>query len=323
LEKFLGAPDYSGGGEGKVVVTVPRGADGQKIANLLSAKEVVKSSQAFYDVALSDDRSADIRPGAYELHRHMSAQAALDALLDSRNRVERRVTVIEGSRVSTIVKTIVDHTSFSTDEVVAALDHPDKLGLPASAGLNPEGYLFPATYVVDPDMSATELLRQMVDKTKQVAQSLHIEQRAQALGLTYEQVLTMASIVEWESNGSEKDSRKIARVFFNRLHAGMALQSDATVAYANHTEGEIWTTPQQRANPSAYNTYNHTGLPPGPIGSPGEAAIESALNPAKGVWIYFTLLNLDTGETAFDDNLADHEKNVAKFREYCRSHEGC
>lgn len=318
-----GHPDYSGDGSGEVVVIVPRGADGAKIADLLAAKDVVKSAEAFYAVAISDERSADIRPGAYKLREQMSAEAALDALLDADNRTEAAVTVIEGSRVSKVVKAIVDNTDFATKEIQAVLDNPKGLDLPPSAGGNPEGYLFPATYVAEPGMSVTEFIKQMVDKTKQVADELDIDRRAKALGLSYQQALTMASIVEREASGSDEDRRKVARVFYNRLDEGMPLQSDATVSYANNIEGEIWTTPEQRANPSAYNTYDHRGLPPGPIGSPGADAIEAALNPAKGPWLYFTLVNLDTGESAFAVSYADHRKNVEMLQQYCRTHEGC
>ncbi len=98
----------------------------------------------------------------------------------------------------------------------------------------------------------------------------------------------------------------------------MALQSDATVAYANHLEGTVWTTQAQRDNPSPYNTYVHTGLPPGPIGSPGEKTIEAALGPAQGDWLYFVPINLDTGETAFAATFAEHQANVAKLKDWCR-----
>lgn len=318
-----GPPDYSGDGSGTVVVVVPRGANGKAIAELLAAKDVVKSREAFYSLALSDERSVDIRPGAYTLRKQMSAESALDALLDADNRTEAAVTVIEGSRVSKVVTAIVANTTFTTTEVQAVLDNPKDLDLPSSAKGNPEGYLYPATYIAEPGMSVTEFLKQMVDKAKKVAEELDIDTRAKALGLTYQQALTMASILEREANGSDEDRRKVARVFYNRLAEGMPLQSDATVSYANNIEGDIWTTHEQRANPSAYNTYHHRGLPPGPIGSPGAGAIEAALNPAKGPWLYFTLVNLDTGETAFESNYADHRRNVEKLQQYCRTHEGC
>ena len=80
---------------------------------------------------------------------------------------------------------------------------------------------------------------------------------------------------------------------------------------------------EERADPSAYNTYKHTGLPPGPIGSPGEKTIEAALNPAEGDWLYFVAVNLETGETVFSDTKAEHDKAVAQLQEYCRGADDC
>jgi UPF0755 protein len=129
--------------------------------------------------------------------------------------------------------------------------------------------------------------------------------------------MTLASILEYEGSRPE-DLDKIARVFYNRLDEGMALQSDATVAYANNLQGTVWTTQEQRDNPSPYNTYVHPGLPPGPIGSPGQKTLEAALNPADGDWLYFVPINLKTGETAFAETFAEHQANVAKLKDWCR-----
>jgi UPF0755 protein len=233
-------------------------------------------------------------------------------LVNPKNLIQARVTVPEGSRIKDVTKAIVKHTDITAAQVRAALSKPAALGLPASAGGRVEGYLFPATYSVVPGETAQQLLKQMVAKTVEVTKSLDLDARASALGYSPEQVLTMASILEYE--GSRKaDLPKIARVFYNRLDDGMALQSDATVAYANNLSGTVWTTQAQRDNPSPYNTYVHTGLPPGPIGSPGERTLEAALNPAQGDWLYFVPINLETGETAFASTLAEHNANVARW----------
>ena len=145
----------------------------------------------------------------------------------------------------------------------------------------------------------------MVAKTMAVAKSLDIGTRARALGLTGEQVLTVASILEFEGKLDE-DYPKIARVLYNRIADGMPLQLDSTVSYVSGREGDVWTTPEERANPSLYNTYQNPGLPPGPIGSPGEKTIEAALNPAEGTWLYFLATDLETGETTFSNTYAEH-----------------
>ena len=316
-----GPDDYTGQGTGKVVVEVPAGANGQQIAAVLAAKDVVKSAEAFYQVSLDDARAQSIQPGFYQLRKQMSAKAALDALVDRKNRVEGKVVVPEGSRVGQIVQAIAAGSEIEAKDVTAVLDKPGELGLPPEAKNNPEGYLFPATYTVEPGTSARDLLRQMVSKTLDVEKELGIDGRAQSLNLSKEQVLTVASILEYEANRAE-DYPKVARVLYNRLNQNIALQLDSTVSYVSKRKGDVWTTPEERASTSEYNTYKHTGLPPGPIGSPGKQTIEAALNPADGDWLYF-VPDFEKGTTVFSDNLADHEKAAEKAREYCRTHEEC
>ena len=103
----------------------------------------------------------------------------------------------------------------------------------------------------------------------------------------------------------------------------MRLQLDSTVSYVSKRKGDVFTTPAERADPSKYNTYTNDGLPPGPIGSPGKKTIEAALNPAKGSWLYFVAVNLDTGETIFSDTFAEHQKAVDKLKVYCKTSDAC
>lgn len=304
---FSSAEDYTGQGSGSVVVTIPSGASGQQIATILFDAGVVKSADAFYQLALTDPRFQAVQAGSFTLRKQMSADWAMRELTDKNNSAVSKVTIPEGSRVGQIVTAIAENTDITEEDLTAALDDPESLGLPKVANLNPEGYLFPATYEVAPGTTATELLRQMVKKTVDVATSLDIGTRAKALGLTGEQVLTVASILEFEGK-LDDDYPKIARVLYNRIDDGMPLQLDSTVSYVSGREGDVWTTPEERANPSLYNTYANPGLPPGPIGSPGEKTIEAALNPAEGTWLYFLATDLETGETTFSNTYAEHVK---------------
>lgn len=307
---LVGGPqDYSGSGEGEVVVEIPAGSDGQTMARILAKKDVVKSAEAFYQLSLNDDRFATIQPGFYQLRRKMSADAAMTGLTDASNRVEGKVTIPEGARVGQIIKAIAAGSKIPEKDLTALLDDPKDLGLPADANGNPEGYLYPATYTVQPGTTALELLQQMVKKTLAVEQELDIDERARALGLSKEEVLTVASILEYEAARNE-DYPKVARVLYNRIAEGMPLQLDSTVSYVSKREGDVWTTPQERANPSKYNTYQNTGLPPGPIGSPGEKTIEAALNPAKGDWLYFFADK--KGVTIFNTDFAQHTADCQK-----------
>lgn len=321
-DRLSGPEDYTGQGSGKVVVEIPAGSTGQQMANILAEADVVKSAEAFYRLSLTDPRFGAIQAGFYQVRKQMSADWAMRELSDKGNRVEGKVTIPEGARVGQIVEIIAKNSEIKQKDLLAALDKPETLGLPKVANLNPEGYLFPATYVVEPGTTATELLNEMVAKTLDVAKSLDIGTRADALGLTGEQILTVASILEYEAK-KDGDYAKVARVLYNRLDEGMALQLDSTVSYVSQRKGDVFTTPEERADPSKYNTYQNTGLPPGPIGSPGEKTIEAALNPAEGSWLYFVAVNLDTGETVFSDTFGEHNQAVAKLQEYCKTSESC
>lgn len=300
---LLGADDYHGSGSGTVEVAIAEGATGDQIGQTLEDAGVVKSAQSFYQELLGDDRASSIQPGTFKLRKHMSSGAALDALLDRANRVEVTVVIPEGSRVDQIVEAITSSTSISRADVESALQSPDAIGLPDAADGNPEGYLFPATYSVDDSMTAVQLLKQMVDQTKQVEEELNLSERAAAVNLDEEQVLTVASILEYEARRDE-DYPKVARVLYNRLNEDIPLQLDSTVSYVSKRKGDVWTTEAERADPSEYNTYQHIGLPPGPIGSPGRKTIEAALNPADGDWLYF--LADKQGVTHFSQTYEEH-----------------
>jgi UPF0755 protein len=297
------AEDYRGSGSGSVEVVIPAGATGVQIGETLEDAGVVKTAEAFYQESLSDDRSSMIQPGTFQLRKQMSSEAALDALLDRANRIETNIVVPEGSRVGQIVEAIAKGSDLSEDDVTEALDNPDDLGLPSEADGNPEGYLFPATYTVEDGESARDLLRQMVAQTLKVQQELNLDERAQAVNLDVEQVMTVASILEYEARRDE-DYPKVARVLYNRLNEDIPLQLDSTVSYVSKREGDVWTTEAERADPSEYNTYQHIGLPPGPIGSPGRKTIEAALNPADGNWLYFFADK--HGVTHFNHSFDDH-----------------
>jgi UPF0755 protein len=319
---FAAAPDYPGPGTGKVVFQVKKGDSVATMGQGLRNVGVVRSVDAFVDAARKEPKASTIQVGFYQLKKQMRAGDALAVLVSPKNMIQSSVTVPEGSRVKSIVAAIVKNTDLKRAAVESALKQPGKLGLPAAAKGNPEGYLYPATYVVPPNLTALGLLRQMVAKTVSVEKDLDLATKAQALGYTPEEILTVASILEFEASRGP-DYPKVARAIYNRLDKGMALQSDATVAYANNKSGTVYTSSDERALDSPYNTYRNTGLPPGPIGSPGETTIKAALNPSQGHQLFWVVVNLRTGETRYADNYQDHLKNVALFRRYCQTSDAC
>ena len=314
-------PDYAGPGKAAVLYQVKQGASSTQIGRELKKADVVKSVDAFNDAAASDESSRNIQVGYYQMKKQMKASQALAVLVDPENLMQNLVVVPEGARVRDIVKTIVSKTDISKPAVTAALAKPEAIGLPPEAEGNPEGYLYPATYTVPPKQDALGLITQMVTKTVEAEQSLDIESKAKALGLTPEEVLTVASILEYEANKSE-DYPKVARVLYNRMKKDMPLQLDSTVSYVSKRSGDVWTTAAERSNTSLYNTYKHAGLPPGPIGSPGKETIEAALNPADGDWLYF-VPDYEDDTTRFSTTYAEHQKWVAKLKKYCLSSEDC
>jgi UPF0755 protein len=180
-------------------------------------------------------------------------------------------------------------------------------GVPSQAP-SLEGYLFPATYNLDPSYSAREILNVLVTRTKEQLREDGVAEK------DWHRVLTLASVIQREAR-FEQDFYKVSRVFTNRLDVSMPLQSDATVSYG--VGGNTFqTSSADRADPNPYNTYKYPGLPIGPISGVGALAIDAALNPVSGSWLYFVSVNLETGETVFSETYAQHQAAVEVWRKW-------
>lgn len=297
--QLLGAPDFSGRGHGSVVVEVHAGDTATDIGSTLHEAGVVSSVEAFTAAARADERSLGIQPGFYQLRLEMSAADALDLLLDPSARVENEVVLPEGLRVDQVVDRLVEATGLPAEQFEAVLADPAPLHLPAYAEGSAEGFLFPATYQFRPDATAAEMLRAMVDRFRQAAGDVDLVRRAEAAGHTPREIVTIASLVQAEV--AEADFGKAARVVENRLDAGMPLQFDSTVNFALRSS-DLTLDNEQLAVDSPYNTYKYPGLPPGPINSPGEAALDAALAPPEGSWVYFVAVAPGSDETRFTDS---------------------
>ncbi|MDQ1529314.1 MAG: hypothetical protein QOK08_646 [Actinomycetota bacterium] len=308
-----GPIDYTGTGDGKPAsVTILSGQIGGDIAKSLVKAGVTKTTAAFYDLLVKETKQPDFQPGTYKMQKQMSAKSALAALLDPKNRVESNVVIPEGYTLSQVFAVLSKATGVPLADFQAAAKDYTALGVPKQAP-SLEGFLFPATYQFDPGLSAKAILQEMVNRMNQSLAS-HGVSAANEL-----KVLTLASIIQKEG-GSTKDFYKVSRVFTNRLAQGMDLQSDATVSYGAGSK-TIDTTNAQRADASnPYNTYVHAGLPIGPIAAPGDAAIDAALHPVAGNWLYFVLVNGYTGETVFSATLAEHNVAVLQWQAWARAH---
>jgi UPF0755 protein len=303
LAVFLGlrslggaSQEFAGEGDGSVTVVVAKGDSLRQIGRTLAEAGVVADEGAFVDAASSDPQAQSIAPGTYTLRQHMSGTAAVALMLDPESRQVKKLVIPEGWRMDRIVTAAAKATGLSEDAIKESLSRAGTLGLPAYAEGSPEGFLFPATYEFQPGVTSDQVVSAMLKRFSQSADSADLEAGATALGRTPLEIVTVASILEIE--GAPEDYDKVARVIYNRLDKGMRLQLDSTVNYALGVS-ELKLSAAQLKTDSPYNTYLNKGLPPGPIDSPGDAALQAALAPADGPWLYFVTTDPKTKKTEF------------------------
>ena len=281
--------DWSGGtGTGEILVSIEPGDSGLDIARKLANAGIVKSSKAFFQLAVKDSRSKLIQPGSRLLVKHSSSPEALDQLLDQK-RLVRQLVVREGEQISEIKVSLEKYFKRSDIEIAFKNVKPSD-GLPSL-----EGSLFPATYSLHESSTVTEIVNLMLVTHRSKLNEINFERLAQKQGLSVSSMLTIASLVQAE--GDQVDFQKISRVIRNRLKTNMKLQLDTTVLYAMKSKGRIRVTEADLKVDSKYNTYQYLGLPPGPIGNPGTESLLAALNPAEGDWLYF--ITVKPGDTRF------------------------
>nr|WP_314889848.1 endolytic transglycosylase MltG [Actinomyces oris] len=309
------AEDYKGEGEGEVTVTIPEGASGADIGDILQSKGVVASGKAFTNAAKNNPKGTTIQPGTYKLKKKMSASSALQALLDPESRGDHTLTVIAGSTKQSVKERLKKVGNFTDEQIEAAYADSAAIGLPAEAGGNVEGWLAPGTYDITENATPKDLIKKMVSQTVTRLKELKVPKE------DYQKVLTKASIVEREVN-KEQYYGQVARVIENRLaqtdgETHGLLQMDSTVQYGLGHDGGIPSEAETQDANNPYNTYVHQGLPPGPIGNPNEAAIKAVLNPPAGSWLYFVTVDLKTGETLFASTNEEQKTNTKKLSDYC------
>ena len=315
--------DYIGEGKDEVVVVIPAGANVTQIGDLLVENGVIKSTRTFRSVATRQPEAASkLQAGRFRLRAELPAETALTMLLDPANKVTLKVTIPEG-RVQAQQWEILTKELGLTEEQLTEASKSKELGLPSWAGGdgNLEGFLFPETYEVAEPVTALGVLKQQVEQFTKVAGAISLESRASEHGRSPYEVLIVASIVEKEAARPE-DRPKIAQVIYNRLKKDMPLQLDSTVHYAIKKFDSVTTDEADRATDSPYNTYKVKGLPPAPISNPGQSAIEAALAPSGEEFLYFTTVDLDTGDTRYATDEAGHADNVQLFQQWCQSHKG-
>jgi UPF0755 protein len=286
----------------EITIEIPSGASGSQVARILFDNGVIKSSEAYFRVAVGDKRSEKVAPGAHRLTQQISAEQALDQLLDA-DRIPNLIKVFEGAWKSEVVESMKDY-GFTGSEIANAFD---SVILPRGFK-DSEGLLFPAQYTFSKGTTAKQAVQAMVDRFQ--AEQISAKILTGDNDFTPIQLLTIASIVQAE--GDEKDFKRVSQVIRNRLKIGMPLQMDSTVHFVKKVRGQIFLSTQSTLINSAYNTYKRYGLPPGPIGSPGTAAMNAALNPEIGDWLYF--ITVAPGDTRFTKSIDEFNSWKALYQ---------
>lgn len=307
----MGEPkDYESGLEGtETRITIATDDTGESISKIMYNAGITKTETAFYDYLIDSGKNPTFYPGIYQMRTKLPASEALTMLENPDNKLENELLIIEGDTTHNVYASIAALLAIPVEDVEAAAADPSVYGVAADTL---EGWLFPATYQLDDGMTAQQILQKLVDRMDQALTEAGVpaDQR--------QTVLTKASVIQREARISD-DFYKVSRVIDNRLAQDMKLEMDSTAqyGYGQLHEGDVWSSAEALADDNGWNTYVHTGLPKGPISLPGDEAIDAALHPADGDWIFFVTVNLDTGETVFSTNVDDHDAATAQLRQWC------
>ena len=306
---------YAGYAAGGVFVEIPRGMGEAGIARTLAASGVVRSALSFRALELRHPH-ARLEAGEYRFEKPETPEQVFETLAHGRIYLVT-VTVPEGETMFNIGTQLETKAVTTREEFLAAAKSPALVADLAPGAPSLEGFLFPATYQFPRHQPGGKIAEAMVRRFREawarsVAAVPEKERPSGTLGPL--QIVALASLVEKET-GVAEERPLVAAVFRNRLRKKIALDCDPTVIYAlvlaGRYNGQLLLADLRVDSP--YNTYRRRGLPPGPIANPGEASLRAALDPAPGDWLYFVATG--DGGHAFSRTLAEHNKNVARYRQ--------
>lgn len=296
------------------IITIEPGAGTAGVVAKLAEAGIVQHPTALRIYLKMTGRGSSLRAGDYKFASPISPLQAIDKIRRGEIFLER-VTIPEGYNRFDIAETLATKTGKATkEEFLRLMNDQTPIEKIAPTARNLEGYLFPDTYNYNAKTTPEELIRAMVNRFNEVF-TPEWAMRASELNLTVNQVVTLASIIEKEAKVPDERPH-MASVFFNRLRIGMPLGSDPTFIYAAILAGDYDGNPNQprfRQRQSPYNTYLVTGLPPGPIASPGRASIEAVLYPDNTDDLYFVVNGRD-GRHKFSRTAAEHDAAVSEYR---------
>ena len=315
---FAPPADFTGPATGEVTVTVPEGSSLRAIGDVLVEAGVVASSGAFVGAAEDNPDGGSVQAGTYALQQNMPAADAVAAMLDGTSQLRDLLTVPEGQIAARTVEAVADYRGVPVQEAQAALQ---EVTLPASAEGDPEGYLFPDSYEFGPEADPVEIFQAMVDRGTEERASLGIPAERER------EFVIKASIAEAE--GREQDFGNVVSVIDNRLAGEVprvaTLGMDSTCRYLRLRDGlPLAECLDDPSNP--WNTRENAGLPPGPINSPGTAALQAAVGPPDTDFGYFVTVDLNTRETLFTASYDEFLTYRDQFQDWCDANgrpEGC
>jgi UPF0755 protein len=305
--------DPAGSPGAPVQVRVEQGMSVSDIGELLEREGVITSATIFRYYARLNGGASSVQAGEYTIHKQESMGKVI-SILEKGAKGEEQVslTIPEGLTIEEIAEKVGDLPGRSADRFLElAKGGTVRSQYQAPSSTNLEGLMLPETYSFNQSDDETTILRRLVQAFDQAATELGIAGAAERLGISPYEAVIIASLVEREARVPE-DRGPIARVIYNRLDEGMRLQIDATVLYAlgEHKDTVLF---KDLEVDSPYNTYKVDGLPPGPIASPGKAALSAALSPPPGPWLYYVLFEAN-GKHAFATTIDEFNRHVADAR---------
>jgi UPF0755 protein len=288
--------------------TVPRGATLARVGSELETAGLVNSALAFQLLGRWEGAAPKLHWGEYEISAAMTPREILTRMVEGRVKTYD-VTLPEGLAAREIGDRLAAATVIDRGAFEALLQDPASAARFGVEGPGLEGYLFPDTYRFPHGLSAVEIVRALVDRFQKAWAG--VAQLAAAQGLSQREVVTLASIVEKET-GLAAERPLVASVFLNRLRRGMRLESDPTVIYGiAGFDGNLRRTHlDDDTNP--YNTYQIARLPPGPIASPGDAALRAVVEPAATEYLFF--VGKGDGSHLFSERYEDHVRAVNRYQ---------
>lgn len=318
--KKMLAPVDASAASNEILVEIAPGTGTEGIAQVLSEHKLIRSALAFRVLARVRGFDQHFIAGQYNLNQAMSAEELAEALIKGEVHSDTVwFTIPEGFTVEQIAQRLEEEGLAERSAFLALAETaPPALveRYPEIAAAKNEhthyqleGYLFPDTYEVERRASAEAIITLMTERLFAVIGEEGLE-RLKGLNLTLHELLTLSSIVEREAR-VDKERALIAGVFYNRIGIGQRLESCATVQYVLG-ENKEFLSYRDLETPSPYNTYLHSGLPPGPIAASGQTSIMAALYPEESDYYYFNSKYDGTGEHYFSKTLAEHDENVNK-----------